>query len=296
LCAGARQLGERVTVLAVGSRDRIERIIAFGADRVFYLGDTGADRTVEDYAFTLSKLIEEEAPDLFLFGATKRCRHMAGRLAARQRTSVLSDIMEFLTDKDEIQGTQMVYGGAAVRTLASKSATVFSVVGSGVFTSLPEDADREGDVRAVDFVEPAYRVRCMEKRERGGTSVDLTAAKRVIAVGRGIAKEEDLKMIEELARLIGAEIGCTRPISEGVNWMGRERYIGVSGVMFKPELYIAIGISGQIQHMVGCNQSGVIFAINTDTAAKIFSQSDYGIVGDLYTVVPVLLEKIRAAR
>ncbi|HBR09149.1 MAG TPA: electron transfer flavoprotein subunit alpha, partial [Clostridiales bacterium] len=118
--------------------------------------------------------------------------------------------------------------------------------------------------------------------------VNLPAAKRVIGVGRGFSNEEDLELARDLAKAIGAEIGCTRPIAEESKWMPRETYIGVSGVMLKPELYFAIGLSGQVQHTVGINQSGTIIAINKDKEAPIFRYADYGIVGDLRKILPQL--------
>ena len=103
-------------------------------------------------------------------------------------------------------------------------------------------------------------------------------------------------MVEELAGLMEAEVGCSRPVAEGMNWLPKERYIGVSGAMLKPDLYLALGISGQVQHMVGVNQAKAIVAINKDKAAPIFSQADYGIVGDLYKVLPSLIEKFKAEK
>ena len=121
--------------------------------------------------------------------------------------------------------------------------------------------------------------------------MNLAAAKVVVGVGRGLEREENLSLARDLAAAIGGEVGCSRPVAEGEKWMPRETYIGVSGVMIKPELYIACGISGQVQHMAGVNQSRVIVAINKDKSAPIFKQCDYGIVGDLSVVLPALTKK-----
>ncbi|SHN88266.1 electron transfer flavoprotein subunit alpha/FixB family protein [Desulfitobacterium chlororespirans] len=291
LCAGGHQLGERVAALVFGSKPFAENALALGADQVYWLNQTESVM-MEDYTEAIFKLISDKKPELILVGTSKRCKHIAGRLAACLGTAVLTDSTE-LAIEDGVQSTRLVYGGAAVRTEKSVSSTVLVTVGGGVFNAVPENSSRQGKVEQISLIEPKTKIKCLEKRSKGGTSVNLAAAKRVIAVGRGIANQEDLKMIEELAGLIGAEVGCTRPIAEGVNWLPRERYIGVSGVMFKPELYIAIGVSGQIQHMVGCNQSKTIFSINKDKAAPVFSQSDYSIVADLYKVVPALIEKLK---
>lgn len=294
LCNGALVLGEKVTALVIGTKSHSEQAIAFGANQVYWLGDTDETRMMEDYTDTLFNLLADKKPELFLVDSTKRCKHIAGRLAARLRTSVLTDVVEFITSGENLEAKRMVYGGAAVRTERSLSTIVIASVGSGVFEAAKEDKSRQGIIEDVVFVEPSIKTRCLEKRTKAVKSVKLSAAKRVVAVGRGIANEEDLKIIEEFAHLLGAEIGCTRPLSEGVAWIPRERYIGVSGVMFKPDLYIGIGISGQVQHMVGVNQAPTIISINTDSAAPIFKQSDYGIVGDLYKVIPALIKAIKA--
>lgn len=292
LCAGGHQFGETVTALVFGSKPLAEKAIALGADQVYWLNP--ADSIMfEDYTETIYELISEKKPELILAGTSKRCKHIAGRLAARLGTAVLTDTTELAIEENGVQSKRLVYGGAGVRTEESASSIVLATVGAGLFNAAPEDVSRQGTVEEIFFIAPEIKIKYLEKRSKGGASVNLTAAKRVIAVGRGLAKQEDLKMIEELASLIGAEIGCSRPIAEGVNWLPRERYIGVSGVMFKPELYIAIGISGQIQHMVGCNQAKTIIAINKDKAAPVFSQSDYGIAADLYKVVPKLIEILK---
>ncbi|NLO98077.1 MAG: electron transfer flavoprotein subunit alpha [Peptococcaceae bacterium] len=293
ICAGAHQLGERVTALLIGNQSTADEVIKAGADHVYLMGELDGSRMVEDFLPTIEKLVEDHKPELIIFGNTKRGKLMAGRLAAKRGTSVLADVIEFAED-----GTckRRVYGGAAISTIKSNAEVAIATVGSGVFGPQSLDESRQGTTEKVEFIPADSKIKCLERRAKGSVTVNLTAAKRVVAVGRGFAEKEDLKMAEELAELIGAEIACTRPIAEGLDWLPRERYVGVSGVMFKPDLYIALGISGQIQHMVGCNQSKTIIAINKDKAAPIFKQVDYGIVGDLYKVLPTLIEKLKAGK
>ncbi|MDF2874005.1 MAG: hypothetical protein K0R22_688 [Sporomusa sp.] len=293
LCAGGHQIGERVSALLIGTKSDAEELANAAADQVYWLGETDSARMLEDYVLTLVKLVNERRPDVLLVGSSKRARLLAGRLAARLGTAVLADVMEFITSGKQLQCKRMVYGGAAVRTEISGASTVIATVAAGIFSTTAVVAAPQGTIESVAFVEPGQGLRRLERRVKGGVHVNLAAAKRVIAVGRGIANQEDLTMIKELANLIGAELGCTRPLSEGVNWLPRERYIGVSGVMFKPELYIGIGISGQVQHMVGCDQAGTIFVINKDKTAPIFAQADYGVIGDLYKIIPALIEKVK---
>jgi electron transfer flavoprotein alpha subunit len=289
---GARNLGEKVSVLLIGDQSAADEAIKMGADHV-YLMEPDPSRMVEDYVPTIEALVANNKPELVIFGNTKRCKLMAGILAARRGTSVLSDIIEFAED-----GTckRRVYGGAAVSTIKSNAEVAIATVGAGVFGASALDSARQGTTENVNFVQSEQKIKCLERRAKGGTNINLNAAKRVVAVGRGFSDKADLKMAEELAGLIGAEIACSRPVAEGLDWLPRERYVGVSGVMFKPDLYIALGISGQIQHMVGCNQSKTIIAVNKDKNAPIFKQADYGVIGDLYKVLPELIEKLKSGK
>jgi electron transfer flavoprotein alpha subunit len=163
-------------------------------------------------------------------------------------------------------------------------------VGNGVFKAAADGSNRQGTVTEVPWVEDGCRLKLLERRARDTEPVDLAAAARVVGVGRGIGKEEGLAMVYALARQLKAEVACTRPLAEGEKWMSPERYIGVSGTMIKPDMYLALGISGQIQHMTGVNKARVIIAVNKDINAPIFEQSDYGLVGDLYKIIPALLK------
>lgn len=293
LCTGGRQLGEEVAAIIWGTKEEAEQAIRLGADKVYWLGELRAETMREDYVSTLSELIKREQPDLVMLQSSKRGKLIAGRLAASLGTSVLVEAAEIRID-GKVQVKHMVYGGAAYRTEQTVTGTTITTVGAGVFTAQPEDATRQGTVIPVDFIEPSAKSILLEKKAKESAGVNLGAAKRVVGIGRGFANQEDIQLAEELARQIGAEIGCSRPIAEGVNWLPTERYIGVSGAVLKPEVYLAVGISGQVQHMVGVNQARVIIAVNKDKAAPIFKHADYGIVGDLYKVLPLLIEKFKA--
>ncbi|WP_425804081.1 electron transfer flavoprotein subunit alpha/FixB family protein [Desulfitobacterium sp. Sab5] len=293
LLAGGRQLGEEVAAVVLGTKEETEKAIRLGADKIYWLGERKAENLYEDYAPTISGLLKQVHPELVLVQPSKRGKLLAGRLAASIGASVLADAAEIKAE-GKVQVTHMVYGGAAFRIEQALTETTIVTVGAGVYTTLPEDAARRGTVVNVDFVEPQHKVKLIEKKNKEGAAVNLSAAKRVVSIGRGIANQEDIKLAEELAEQIGAEVGCSRPIAEGVNWLPTERYIGVSGAILKPEVYLAVGISGQVQHMVGANQAKVIIAVNKDKAAPIFKHADYGIIGDLYKVLPLLTEKFKA--
>lgn len=291
LCGVGTQLGKQVTAFSFGLTHEDEETLPSCADKIYRM--TIPARSGMNPCFeTILHLVREDRPDMVLVEAGKEGRLVAGRLAAVCRTSALVDIVGTI-DGEQWQTRRIVYGGAAIRTEHSAPPVTIATMGRGVFQSQEPVSPRQGSLVDVEVIPPACPMARLEIRKKESVSVDLTVAKRIVGVGRGFAKKEDLDLARELAALIGAEIGCTRPIAEGENWLPLESYIGVSGAMLRPDLYFAIGISGQIQHMIGVNPSKTIIAVNKDKAAPIFRQADYGIVGDLYEVVPVLINRIR---
>lgn len=280
LCSGAAQLGNQTGLIWAGDKAQ-----AGGADTIYYLGELNSERILEHYFPSIINVVKNERPNLILVEASKKGRLTAATLAAELGTSVLTDAVEITID-DGIKTKRMVYGGAAFRTERAGGETAIVCVGAGVF----EAADPSGTGVLVDvpFTPPSFEIKCVEKRVKTGKTVNLRAAKKIVAVGRGLASREDLQLAEKLAEAIGAEIGCTRPIAEEEKWLDTSRSIGVSGAILKPDLYIGIGISGQVQHTVGVSAARTIIAINNDSSAPIFKQADYGIVGDLYKIVPAL--------
>jgi electron transfer flavoprotein alpha subunit len=291
LCAGGRQLGENVAAVVLGGEETARQAIEQGADQVYWLGLKAEDKMLEDYTRTIAGLLEKHRPELFLLNAGRRTKVVAGRLAALFATSAITDAMQFVIGENgDLQIARLVYGGLAIRLEKPLSAMAIATVGNGVFKAAADGSNRQGTVTEVPWVEDGCRLKLLERRARDTEPVDLAAAARVVGVGRGIGKEEGLAMVYALARQLKAEVACTRPLAEGEKWMSPERYIGVSGTMIKPDMYLALGISGQIQHMTGVNKARVIIAVNKDINAPIFEQSDYGLVGDLYKIIPALLK------
>jgi electron transfer flavoprotein alpha subunit len=300
LIGGARLLAEKLggssAAIVIGPRSEAEKALVLGAARVFWLGEKKAAMLVEDYVPTLAKLAEDQKPAVLLVGATRRGKAVAGRLAARLGASVVTDAKEFIITEGSLAVRHMIFGGGAMRVEKPLSAVALATVALGTFEVPAPEADLKGEVMEVPLVEPAWHVKLLEKREKKVAAVNLAAAKRVVCAGRGLGKQADLAMIDELAHILEAELGCTRPLAEGLDWLPRERNIGVSGASIKPDLYLGLGVSGQVQHTVGITDSHVIVAINKDKNAPIFAQADYGIVGDLYAVVPALLAALKARK
>lgn len=292
--AGGVQLGEKVSAFVIGSEDEIATAYSLGATHVYYLGEKDANKIIEDYAETMAHAIANgDTHTLMLLGATKRGKALAAKLGVQLKAGVVNDASE-VTVGEGVTAKHMVYGGLAIGEEKIVSPIALVTIGNGVFEAAEADTSKTGEAVSVSFIEPKSAIKCIERRAKQGESVDLGKAKRVIAIGSGIGKQENLQMVAELGAAIGAELGCSRPIAETEKWMERERYIGVSGVMLKPELYLALGISGQIQHMVGALGSQTILAVNKDKNAPIFQYADYGIVGDLNKVVPALISAFKS--
>lgn len=266
----------------------------FGADDVSLVcfegvvpdaSDTSILLTVPDGALVddayLSLLPFAEESDVVIAEPTRRCKVIAGRIAARLSTSVISATVAF---GEEARG--MFFGGVAERVQKPRS-------GKGVYLVSPGLCDESaafgaGAVVTADWAVPERAGRAVSAEPLGRTAADPADAEVVVAVGRGFAEEGQLQPAKDLAAKLGGAIACTRPLSEGEGWLPKELYVGVSGISVSPKLYIACGISGQMQHMVGCNKSGTVIAVNKDKNAPIFKQCDFGLVGDVNDVLPKL--------
>lgn len=291
LVPGAAALGNKVTVLFVGSQADAGDVFGLGASALYtFSAQEGA--IFEDYAASMAPIIKDGGASLVLLPADRRGKAMAAKLAVALSAPVINEAASF-TLEGSLSVKHMVYGGLAIGEEVSNSGIAIATVGSGVFEAKSPESGKSGEVKEASYIAPAAQIKLLEVRAKSGSSVDLAKAKRVVGVGRGFSKEEDLSLARDLAAAIDAEVGCSRPISEGEGWMERERYIGVSGQMLKSEVYFTLGISGQIQHMVGAGDSKVIIAVNKDKNAPIFKFADYGIVGDIYKVIPAVTKALK---
>ena len=217
-----------------------------------------------------------------LAGRDPASRVLLGAAAAALLAPVVTGVSGLSTDGDTTLVAAGVYGGIVRRTMAFAGPVGLLVEDGGEVPS--------GATAAPVTVMPSapLEMRVMATETDRQPSADLGSASRVVGVGRGLKAREDLASVAALADALDAEVGCTRPLSEGLEWLSRDRYIGISGQHIAPQLYLAIGISGQLQHMAGVREAGTIVAINTDGSAPIAKDADYLVVGDLYQLVPAI--------
>ena len=275
LAAGARTMADEVVLATFGEAPEAV------ADKVAVIAvPQGA--VVDDAADTLLALADAEGAGVVLAEPTRHLKTVAGKIAAAKGASVITDVMGFADGA----ASSLYFGGVAER--ACKPAGDFAVytVGSGAFGDAA--ASGANEAVSVGWVAPANAVELVSVAPVQKSGVDLNKADVVVAAGRGFAEEAQLGLARELAGKVGGGLGCSRPLTEGVDWLPRETYIGVSGLMLSPKVYVACGISGQMQHMVGANRAGAIFAVNKDRNAPIFKQCDYGLVGDIAEVLPAV--------
>ncbi|HHJ4520630.1 electron transfer flavoprotein subunit alpha/FixB family protein [Citrobacter freundii] len=288
LMNGAQALGEKVNTFVLSDADSATAC-HLGADHVWLLSGKPEDRMVEDYADVMAQTIRQHSEGgAVLLPNTRRGKLLAAKLGFRLSAAVSNDASAVAVQDGKAAVKHMVYGGLAMgaETIASPFAVI--TLSSGTFDAQQPDTTRSGEMHTVQWQDPVIVVTRTATQARQSNSVDLDKARLVVSVGRGIGSKENISLAEALCQTIGAELACSRPVAENEKWMEHERYVGISNLMLKPELYLAVGISGQIQHMVGANGAQTIFAINKDKNAPIFQYADYGIVGDALKILPAL--------
>lgn len=286
LCAGAKALAAQVTAIAFGDAQAAKEAAACGADRLFYC-EGGA---MEDWAGAIADEVKKAPGAVVFVQNSVRGRCLAGRLGVKLDTAVLTNVGEITEEGGALAFGRTVYGGTAQRRQVFEAAYGVVTLGSGLFE--PGDPLPACSELAPLPGAPAAGIKRVALNEKKEAGANLAVAKRIVDVGRGLAKEEDLEICRKLAAVLGAEVGCSRPVAENNKWLPKASYMGITGVQVKPDLILVLGVSGQVQHIGGINKSKVIVAVNKDKAAPIFKNADFGLVGDLYKVVPALIEKL----
>jgi len=288
----ARRFGEPSVVwTGPGAAEGQARCAEFGAARVYVADDAALeDHVVAPVAELLAQLVREKAPSLVLVAGTAQGKEIAGRLAVKIDSGLLTDAVDLVPGADGPVAEQSAFGGATVVHSRVKRGTPIVAMRPNAVT--PEAAAGDAELVPVTLGTAAEGAKITERvvAERGARP-DLTEASIVVSGGRGTGGAEGFVLIEQLADSLGAAVGASRAVTDA-GWYPHQFQVGQTGKTVSPQLYMAIGISGAIQHRAGMQTSKTIVAVNKDAEAPIFELADFGVVGDLFKVVPQLLEEI----
>lgn len=278
--------GENASTLA-------EKMVHFGAGRVLVAENEELKQFTSDaYTQAMLQVIESENPEGIIIGHTSSGKDIAPRIATKLNAALISDVVDIEVDGDDVVFTRPIYSGKAFEKKQIEEGIIFATIRPNNIASLEEDTGRTGDVSTVDVEIKDLRsiVKEVVKKTSGG--IDLSEANIIVSGGRGVKSADGFKVLEELAEVLGAAVGASRGACDA-EYCDYALQIGQTGKVVTPDLYIACGISGAIQHLAGMSNSKVIVAINKDPEAPIFEVADYGIVGDLFEVVPKLTEAFK---
>jgi electron transfer flavoprotein alpha subunit len=299
----ARQLGVdcSAAVLGNGIAPLVEELSGKQLAKVYAVEHALLQQyTADGYVHALEQVLRKTTPAYVLFPHTYQVRDFAPALATRFGQVLISDIIAIHTDAEGSPSfvRQLFQGklNADYRRTASQSATYFVSIQAGAFRAeMLEPGSASVESIAVELTSDQIRTTPSEPFRESAHTVDLAAAPVIVSVGRGIREQENIALVQALADALGAELAASRPICDA-GWVPMERQVGSSGQTVSPKLYLAVGISGAIQHLVGMKGSKTVIAINRDENAPIFEVSDYGVAGDLFEIVPALTKAIAAAK
>lgn len=271
-------------------------LIAYGASRVVTVEHPHLKNYTSDgYSQAILAVIEQEKPEAIVFGHTSLGKDLSPKIASRLQSGLVSDVTEIEGAGDDTVFIRPIYSGKAFEKVKIKDGVIFATIRPNNIAPLEKNAARSGDVSAVNVEITNLRTIIKEVVRKSTEGVDLSEAKVVVAGGRGVKSEEGFEPLKELANLLGGAVGASRGACDA-EYCDYSLQIGQTGKVVTPDLYIAAGISGAIQHLAGMSNSKVIVAINKDPEANIFKVADYGIVGDLFEVVPMLIEEFKALK
>ena len=310
----AKDLGVEVTAVLVGSdvKGLADQLAEYGADKVIVVDDPELkEYRTEPYTHAIASVIKEFKPEIFLIGATAIGRDLGPRVCARIHTGLTADCTKLdigdfpmnpvpgrETKHNQLLMTRPAFGGNTIATIACPDfRPQMATVRPGVMQKAPKEAGKKAVVTEFNpgFTKNNKYVDILEVVKAVSNTVDIMDAKILVSGGRGVGSPENFKILDDLAEAIGGTVSCSRAVVDA-GWKPKDLQVGQTGKTVRPNVYFAIGISGAIQHLAGMEESDIIVAINKDESAPIFDVADYGVVGDLNKIVPMLTEKIKEAK
>jgi electron transfer flavoprotein alpha subunit len=294
----ADQLSQSVTAVLLGSniKEKAPELGKYGADKVIVADDSRlATYTTDAYVSVIAQLAQSGEPAIILLAASVQGKDLSGRLAARLGVCMVQDCVAFSIENGNLVAKRPIYAGKAYATATFKdSVPQIATARPNVLELNEPDGSKSAEVVDAEFNldDSQLKTKVVEVIQEEGAKVDLTEAERIVSGGRGMKGPENYNILEELADIIDATVGASRSAVDS-GWRPHSDQVGQTGKVVSPNLYIACGISGAIQHLAGMSTSKCIVAVNKDPEAPIFQKADYGIVGDLFEVVPALSEEIK---
>jgi electron transfer flavoprotein alpha subunit len=266
-----------------------ENLIASGADKIYSIDIAPSSDNIVD---VISNLNDQYKPEIILIGGTKLGKEVAPRIAQRSGAGCATDCIDCSIEEGHLIVKRFVLGGRFLETIRFLRKPQIATILPGRFEK-KAGKTRKGEIIKISFKPVESKVQILEIKKKAPQELKIEEADIIVAVGRGLKKKEDIKLIESLADAIGGAVGCSRSIAADLKWLTEEHWVGLSGHKVKPRLYVAIGISGQVQHIAGIRDARTIIAINSDPNAPIFKACDYGMVGNLYEIIPKLTEILK---
>ncbi|MEJ2586265.1 MAG: electron transfer flavoprotein subunit alpha/FixB family protein [Deltaproteobacteria bacterium] len=294
----ADALGQELTVVLLGSniKDKAEEMGHYGADHVQVADDPNLEKyTTGAYVSVISQLIKANDPAVLILGASVQGKDLSARLAARLDVAMAQDCTVFAIEDGNLVATRPIYAGKAYAKVSFENSTPqMATARPNVMSIIEPDTSRSANVIDAEFTldDGDMKTKVVEELKDESGKIDLTEADKIVSGGRGMKGPENYNILEDLAAVLGGTVGASRSAVDA-GWRPHSDQVGQTGKVVSPNLYIACGISGAIQHLAGMSTSKVIVAINKDEDAPIFQKADYGVVADLFDVVPVLTEEVK---
>jgi len=291
-----KETNQKVTAVIIGKPDDAlaKEYIEYGADTVFQAETDLTSFKAEEYADILTNILNETKEEVIFIGSNKNGKEVAARLGGKINAGCVVDSNNIYFKDKKLTAERVVYSGNAIAVNQFTSKPAIVTIPSKALDPIKKDTGRKGEIIKKKGVSEKSNSKIVKVQELKTGGVNVEDAEIIVSCGRGLKDKGDIKIIQDLADVLkGKTVGCSRPIAADLKWLSEDHWIGLSGHKVKPKLYIAAGISGQIQHIAGMRDSGIIVAVNKDPEALIFKSADYGIVGDLYEVIPKITNAVK---